>query len=145
MPTPDESIAICDRILNGSRDREEVAQLRQWLKVSGTTLQRVSQDGKFSTNIGQVQGGEIQIGEANPIWIYRSLGGWCGLNVFSCIKNNNFQLIFIRNIKYPVSSSYLVFPYPFIPEMLNDSKKTKKTTSILIKWRRSKIKNMLAQ
>jgi hypothetical protein len=67
MPNPDESIAICDRILNGSRDREEVAQLRQWLKVSGTTLQRVSQDGKFSTNIGQVQGGEIQIGEANPI------------------------------------------------------------------------------
>src|SRR4028119_1822523 len=63
MPNPDELIAILDRILNGSRDREEVAQLRQWLKVSGTTLQFVSQDGKFNTNIVQVQGGEIHIGD----------------------------------------------------------------------------------
>ena len=63
MPTPDELIAMLDGILNGSRDESEVAQLRQWLKVSGTTLQFVSQDGKFNTNIGQVQGGEIQIGD----------------------------------------------------------------------------------
>jgi energy-coupling factor transporter ATP-binding protein EcfA2 len=63
MPNPDELIAILDRILNGSRDESEVAQLRQWLKVSGTTLQFVSQDGKFNTNIGQVQGGEIHIGD----------------------------------------------------------------------------------
>ncbi|MCL1474876.1 hypothetical protein [Argonema antarcticum] len=63
MPNPDELIAILDRILNGSRDESEVTQLRQWLKVSGTTLQFVSQDGKFNTNIGQVQGGEIHIGD----------------------------------------------------------------------------------
>ena len=63
MPNPDELIAILDRILNGSRDESEIAQLRQWLKVSGTTLQFVSQDGKFNTNIGQVQGGEIHIGD----------------------------------------------------------------------------------
>jgi len=63
MPNPDQLIAILDRILNGSRDESEVAQLRQWLKVSGTTLQFVSQDGKFNTNIGQVQGGEIHIGD----------------------------------------------------------------------------------
>jgi HEAT repeat protein/energy-coupling factor transporter ATP-binding protein EcfA2 len=63
MPNPDELIAILDRILNGSRDESEVAQLRQWLKVSGTTLQFVSQDGKINTNIGQVQGGEIHIGD----------------------------------------------------------------------------------
>lgn len=63
MPNPDELIAIVDRILNGSRDESEVAQLRQWLKVSGTTLQFVSQDGKFNTNIGQVQGSKIYIGD----------------------------------------------------------------------------------
>lgn len=63
MPNPDELIAILDRILNGSRDESEVAQLRQWLQVSGTTLQFVSQDGKFNTNIGQMQGGEIHIGD----------------------------------------------------------------------------------
>jgi len=63
MPNPDELIAILDRILNGSRDESEVAKLRQWLKVSGTTLQFVSQDGKFNTNIGQAQGGEIHIGD----------------------------------------------------------------------------------
>jgi HEAT repeat protein/energy-coupling factor transporter ATP-binding protein EcfA2 len=63
MPNSDELIAIVDRILNGSRDESEVAQLRQWLKVSGSTLQFVSQDGKFNTNIGQVQGGEIHIGD----------------------------------------------------------------------------------
>lgn len=63
MPNSDELIAIVERILNGSRDESEIAQLRQWLKVSGTTLQFVSQDGKFNTNIGQVQGGEIHIGD----------------------------------------------------------------------------------
>lgn len=63
MPNPDELIAILDRILNGSRDESEIAQLRQWLKVSGSTLQFVSQDGKLNTNIGQVQGGEIHIGD----------------------------------------------------------------------------------
>ncbi|MEG4113883.1 MULTISPECIES: NACHT domain-containing protein [unclassified Microcoleus] len=63
MPSSDELIAIVERILNGSRDESEVAQLRQWLQVSGTTLQFVSQDGKFNTNIGQVQGGEIHIGD----------------------------------------------------------------------------------
>jgi len=63
MPNSDELIAIVERILNGSRDESEIAHLRQWLKVSGTTLQFVSQDGKFNTNIGQVQGGEIHIGD----------------------------------------------------------------------------------
>lgn len=63
MSNPDELIAMLERILNGSRDESEVAQLRQWLKVSGTTLQCVSQDGKFNTNIGQVQGSKIHIGD----------------------------------------------------------------------------------
>jgi HEAT repeat protein/energy-coupling factor transporter ATP-binding protein EcfA2 len=63
MLNPDELIAILDRILNGSQDESEIAELRQWLKVSDTKLQFVSQDGKFNTNIGQVQGGEIHIGD----------------------------------------------------------------------------------
>jgi energy-coupling factor transporter ATP-binding protein EcfA2 len=63
MPNSDELIAILDRILNGSRDKSEIAELRQWLKVGDTTLQFVSQNGKFNTNIGQVQGGEIHIGD----------------------------------------------------------------------------------
>jgi energy-coupling factor transporter ATP-binding protein EcfA2 len=63
MPNSDELIAILDRILNGSRDKSEIFQLRQWLKVGDTTLQFVSQNGKFNTNIGQVQGGEIHIGD----------------------------------------------------------------------------------
>jgi len=63
MSNPDDLIAILDRILKGSRDESEVAQLRQWLKVSGTKLQFVSQDGKFNTNVGQAQGGEIHIGD----------------------------------------------------------------------------------
>ncbi|MBD1895526.1 HEAT repeat domain-containing protein [Coleofasciculus sp. FACHB-129] len=63
MPNPDDLIAILDRILNGSRDESEIAQLRQWFTVSGTTLQFVSQDGKFNTNIGQVLQGEIHIGD----------------------------------------------------------------------------------
>jgi predicted NACHT family NTPase len=63
MTTPDELIAILDGILDGSCQEESVAMLRQWLKVHGSTLQWVSQDGKFNTNIGQVQGGEIHIGD----------------------------------------------------------------------------------
>lgn len=63
MPTPDQLIAILERILDGSRDEREITTLRQWLKVSGSKLQLVSQDGKFNTNIGQVHGGEIHIGD----------------------------------------------------------------------------------
>ena len=63
MTTPDELIAILDGILDGSCPKESVAMLHQWLRVQGNTLQWVSQDGKFNTNIGQVQGGEIHIGD----------------------------------------------------------------------------------
>jgi hypothetical protein len=63
MTTPDELIAILDGILNGSCQEESVAMLRQWLRLHGNTLQWVSQDGKFNTNIGQLQGGDIHIGD----------------------------------------------------------------------------------
>ncbi|MUG94449.1 NACHT domain-containing protein [Scytonema sp. UIC 10036] len=60
MPKPDELIVIFDRILTGNYSQEDAATLRQWLRVS--SLQFVSQDGKFNTIIGQVQGGDIHIG-----------------------------------------------------------------------------------
>ncbi|WDD36289.1 NACHT domain-containing protein (plasmid) [Nostoc sp. UHCC 0926] len=65
MNTPDELITIFDRILQGSYSQEEAGILRQWLRMSEDLLQFVAQDGKFNTNIGQVQGGEIHIGDRN--------------------------------------------------------------------------------
>ncbi|MUG94448.1 SUMF1/EgtB/PvdO family nonheme iron enzyme [Scytonema sp. UIC 10036] len=61
--TPDELVAILDRILAGIRDEEEITLLRRSLKISGSTLQYVSQDGKFNTNIGQITGGEVHFGD----------------------------------------------------------------------------------
>ena len=63
MNTPDELITIFDRILQGSYSQEEASILRQWLRMSEGLPQLVAQDGKFNTNIGQVQGGEIHIGD----------------------------------------------------------------------------------
>ena len=63
MSTPDQLIAILEGILAGDRNQAEIAQLLQGLNISGDTLQYVSQDGKFVTNIGQVQSGEIHIGD----------------------------------------------------------------------------------
>jgi Effector-associated domain 10/NACHT domain len=63
MKTPDELIAIFDRVLQGNSTLEEKSLLRQWLRMRGGLLQVVNQDGKFNTNIGQVHGGEIQIGD----------------------------------------------------------------------------------
>ncbi|MHC5770401.1 MAG: NACHT domain-containing protein [Nostoc sp.] len=65
MNTPDELITIFDRILQGNYSQEEASILRQWLRMSEGLLQFVAQDGKFNTNIGQVQGGEIHIGDRN--------------------------------------------------------------------------------
>jgi len=61
--TPDELVAILDRILAGIRDEEEINLLRGSLKVSSGVLQYVSQDGKFNTNIGQITGGEVHFGD----------------------------------------------------------------------------------
>jgi tetratricopeptide (TPR) repeat protein len=59
----DELIAILDSILSGRRDEEDIAKLRQSLSMAGSVLQLVSQDGKFNTNIGQITGGEIHLGD----------------------------------------------------------------------------------
>ena len=63
MTEQDELIAILDSILSGRRDEEDIAKLRQSLSMAGSVLQLVSQDGKFNTNIGQITGGEVHIGD----------------------------------------------------------------------------------
>jgi hypothetical protein len=63
MGDRDELIAILDRILNGKWDEKDIAKLRQSLSMVGSALQLVSQDGKFNTNIGQITGGEIHLGD----------------------------------------------------------------------------------
>ncbi|WDD36279.1 tetratricopeptide repeat protein (plasmid) [Nostoc sp. UHCC 0926] len=54
---------IIDRILNGSQTEEDIAQLRRSLNMADGVLQLVSQDGKFNTNIGQITGGDIHLGD----------------------------------------------------------------------------------
>ena len=63
MGDRDELIAILDRILNGEWDEKDIAKLRQTLSMAGNVLQFVSQDGKFNTNVGQITGGEVHIGD----------------------------------------------------------------------------------
>lgn len=54
---------ILDRILNGSQTEEDIAQLERSLNMADGILQLVSQDGKFNTNIGQITGGDIHLGD----------------------------------------------------------------------------------
>ncbi len=63
MASHDELINILDRILSGRREEEDIAKLRQSLSMVGSALQLLSQDGKFNTNIGQITGGEIHLGD----------------------------------------------------------------------------------
>ncbi len=63
MTEQNELIAIVDSILSGKWDEEDIAKLRQSLSMAGSVLQLVSQDGKFNTNIGQITGGEIHLGD----------------------------------------------------------------------------------
>lgn len=63
MSTSEELIAILESLLAGNRNNQEIAQLRESLKMSGDTLQYISQDGRYVTNVGQVQGSNIQIGD----------------------------------------------------------------------------------
>lgn len=59
----DDLINIFERICNGSQTKEDIAKLRQSLTVDGNVVQFVSQDGKFNTNIGQITGGEVHLGD----------------------------------------------------------------------------------
>jgi Effector-associated domain 10/LGFP repeat len=63
MTTPDRLQAIFERIANHQHTTEDVDELRRSLRQEGTVLQLVSQDGKFNTNVGQIVGGEVHIGD----------------------------------------------------------------------------------
>ncbi len=63
MTTPDELIAILNRLLDGSREETDIEQFRNWTKTGDaqTVIQLVIQLGKYNTNIGEGQG--IDIGD----------------------------------------------------------------------------------
>jgi hypothetical protein len=63
MATPNEPLEILDRILAGDCTEADIERLRQSLRVDGNVVQLVSQDGKFNTNIGKVEGGTFHIGD----------------------------------------------------------------------------------
>ena len=61
MTTPDELIAILNRLLDGSREEKDIEQFENWTKTGDaqTVIQLVIQLGKYNTNIGEGQGIEI--------------------------------------------------------------------------------------
>jgi tetratricopeptide (TPR) repeat protein len=63
MINREELIAIIDRLLNGQQTPSDLEQLRQSLSLNDNVVQWVSQEGKFNTNIGQITGGEIHLGD----------------------------------------------------------------------------------
>ncbi|MBD2607390.1 SH3 domain-containing protein [Scytonema hofmannii FACHB-248] len=63
MANHDNLSNIIERILNGSQTQDDIEQLRRSLNMAGSVLQLVSQDGKFNTNIGQITGGEVHLGD----------------------------------------------------------------------------------
>lgn len=63
MANQDHLSEILDRILKGHQTEADIDQLRRSLKIVEGVLQLVSQDGKLNTNIGQINGGDIHIGD----------------------------------------------------------------------------------
>lgn len=55
MTTPDELIAIFNRLLNGSREEKDIEQIWNWTKTGDaqTLIQLVIQLGKYNTNTGK--------------------------------------------------------------------------------------------
>ncbi|GBE90945.1 HEAT repeat domain-containing protein [Nostoc cycadae] len=64
MPSTDKLLAIFDRIVEGKNTtKTDIEQLRRSLKIVEGVIQLVSQNGKFNSNIGQITGGDIHIGD----------------------------------------------------------------------------------
>ncbi|MBC1257845.1 NACHT domain-containing protein, partial [Trichormus variabilis] len=63
MANQDHLSEILDRILKGNQTEADIDQLLRSLKTVNGILQSVSQNGKFNNNIGQITGGDIQIGD----------------------------------------------------------------------------------
>jgi predicted NACHT family NTPase len=63
MMTPEALNAILERITQKQQTEQDMEVLRQSLRLAGDTVQWVSQDGKFNTNVGQITGGAVHIGD----------------------------------------------------------------------------------
>ena len=63
MMTPDELNAILERITQHQQTEQDLEMLRRSLRLADSVVQSVSQDGKFNTNVGQITGGEVHIGD----------------------------------------------------------------------------------
>lgn len=63
MTPPDELNAILERIAQHQQTEQDLEMLRRSLRSVDGGLQWVSQDGKFNTNVEQISGGEIHIGD----------------------------------------------------------------------------------
>jgi len=61
--TPDELDPILERITQHQQTEQDLEMLRRSLRLTDSVLQSVSQDGKFNTNVGQITGGEVHIGD----------------------------------------------------------------------------------
>ncbi len=63
MMTPDELNPILERITQHQQTEQDLEMVRRSLRLADSVLQSVSQDGKFNTNVGQITGGEVHIGD----------------------------------------------------------------------------------
>ncbi|MBD2472990.1 NB-ARC domain-containing protein, partial [Nostoc sp. FACHB-145] len=63
MANHDHLSDILDRILNGNQTEADIDQLRRSLKIVEGVVQSVTQTGKFNTNIGQITGGDVHLGD----------------------------------------------------------------------------------
>jgi adenylate cyclase len=63
--TPEEFSTILERIAQNQQTDDDLEKLRSLgsLRLEGSVVQWVSQDGKFNTNVGQITGGEVHIGD----------------------------------------------------------------------------------
>lgn len=63
MMTPDELNPILERITQHQQTEQDLEMLRRSLRLADSVVQSVSQDGKFNTNVGEITGGEVHIGD----------------------------------------------------------------------------------
>ena len=63
MSNMNEISSIFKRILAGDYNEADIEELRKSFNLSGNVLQSLSQNGKFNTNIGQILGGEVHLGD----------------------------------------------------------------------------------
>jgi len=63
MMTSEALNAILERITQKQHTEQDIEVLRRSLRLAGNTVQWVSQDGKFNTNVGEITGGAVHIGD----------------------------------------------------------------------------------